>query len=115
MHYLPHRAVIKEQRETTKFRVVFDASCGINGPSLNECLYSGPNMLGKIFDILLRFRLNRIAFTVDIKQAFFNVGVHPEHRDFLRFFCGTTRLTVARLLFIAFYGLYLASLVAHFY
>ena len=71
MHYLPHRAVIKEQRETTKIRVVFDASCGINGPSLNECLYSGPNMLGKIFDILLRFRLNRIAFTADIKQAFF--------------------------------------------
>ena len=42
-------------------------------------------MLGKIFDILLRFRMNRIAFTADIKQAFLNVGIHPEHQDFLRF------------------------------
>ncbi|XP_066934625.1 uncharacterized protein [Clytia hemisphaerica] len=85
VHYLPHRAVVKENRETTKIRIVFDASCGVNGPSLNECLYPGPNMLAKIFDILLRFRLNRIAITADIKQAFLNVGIHPEHRDFLRF------------------------------
>lgn len=82
---MPHRAVVKEDRETTKIRIVFDASCKINEPSLNECLYSGPNMLGKIFDILLRFSLHKIAFTADIKQAFLNVGIHAEHQDFLRF------------------------------
>ena len=85
VHYLPHRAVVKENRETTKIRIVFDAACGVHGPSLNECLYPGPNLLAKIFDVLLRFRLNRIAITADIKQAFLNVGIHPEHRDFLRF------------------------------
>lgn len=85
VHYLPHRPVIREDKETTKVRAVFDASCDVNGPSLNNCLYSGPNLLGKIFDILLRFRLNPIAILADIKQAFLNVSVSPEHRDFLRF------------------------------
>jgi len=85
VHYLPHRAVVKEDRITTKIRPVFDASCKINGPSLNECLYSGPNLLSKIFDILFRFRLNKIGIVADIRKAFLNISIAPEHRDFLRF------------------------------
>lgn len=86
VHYLPHRAVVKEDRLTTKIRIVFDASCKVKGvPSLNDCLYSGPNLLCKIYDILFRFRLNKIAVVADIKQAFLNVGINKEHQDFLRF------------------------------
>ena len=85
VHYLPHRAVVREDKLTTKIRPVFDASCKINGPSLNECLYSGPNLLSKIFDVLFRFRLNKIGIVADIKKAFLNISVAPEHRDFLRF------------------------------
>ncbi len=81
VHYLPHRPVIREDKTTTKIRAVFDASCKVNGPSLNECLYSGPNLL----DILIRFRFNTIAIMADIKQAFLNVAISPEHRDYLRF------------------------------
>jgi hypothetical protein len=72
VHYLPHRPVIRNDKDTTKIRAVFDASCKVNGPSLNECLYSGPNLIAKFFDILLRFRLNKIAVLADIKQAFLN-------------------------------------------
>ena len=86
VHYLSHRGVINEERETTKLRVVFDASCKVGkNPSLNNCLYPGPNLISKIFDILLRFRLNPIAIISDIKQAFNQVEIHPEHQDFLRF------------------------------
>ena len=81
VHYLPHRPVIREDKTTTKIRAVFDASCKVNGPSLNECLYSGPNLL----DILIRFRFNTIAIMGDIKQAFLNVAISPEHRDYFRF------------------------------
>jgi hypothetical protein len=84
VHYLPHRPVCNDKR-TTKIRAVFDASCKVSGPSLNECLYSGPNLIAKIFDILLRFRLNKIGVLADIKQAFLNVGIDAQHRDYLRF------------------------------
>jgi hypothetical protein len=86
VHYLPHRPVICEDKETTKICAVFDASCKVNGPSLNECLYSGPNLLARIFDILIRFRLNRIGILADIKQAFLNIAIPSEHRNYLRFF-----------------------------
>ena len=69
--YLPHRPVICADKTTTKIRAVFDASCKVNGPSLNECLYSGPNLISKIVDILIRFRLNTIAIMADIKTGFF--------------------------------------------
>ena len=85
VHYLPHRAVVRKDKSTTKIRAVFDASCATNGPSLNDCLYSGPNLISKIFDILLRFRLNRIAIIADIKQAFLNIAIEQSHCDYLRF------------------------------
>ena len=43
VHYLPHRPVLREDKETTKIQAVFDASCALDGPSLNDCLYSGPD------------------------------------------------------------------------
>ena len=39
----------------------------------------------RIFDILLRFRSKKIAILSDIKQTFVNVGVHDDHKDYLRF------------------------------
>ena len=43
-HYIPHHVVIKPEHETTKLRVVYDASAKVKKEykSLNECLYRGP-------------------------------------------------------------------------
>eukprot|EP00112_Aurelia_sp_Birch-Aquarium-sp1_P017158 Seg3959.1 transcript_id=Seg3959.1/GoldUCD/mRNA.D3Y31 product="ATP-dependent DNA helicase tlh1" protein_id=Seg3959.1/GoldUCD/D3Y31 len=84
--YLPHKAVIREDKETTKVRVVFDASAKTpEGPSLNECMHAGPSLLPNLMDILLRFRLNKVGLISDIEKAFLNISVSPEQRDFLRF------------------------------
>ena len=85
--YLPHSAVVREEAETTKVRIVYDASCKDKntGTSLNDCLHVGPSLTPLIFDILLRFRNNKIALIGDIAKAFLNVEVDPADRDCLRF------------------------------
>ena len=85
VHYLPHRPVIRNDRETTKVRIVYDGSAKLNGPSLNDCLYTGPCLLNCIFGILLRWRMYCIGLISDIKQAFLNIGIREEHQDYLRF------------------------------
>ena len=53
--YLPHRAVVREEAETTKLRVVYDASARAHGnaPSLNECLHAGPPLQNKLWSVLI--------------------------------------------------------------
>lgn len=59
LHYLPHHAVVRSDKSTTKIRVVYDASAKSDGPSLNECLHTGPKFNQRILDILLRFRTTK--------------------------------------------------------
>ena len=68
-HYLPHHEVLRKDKQTTKLRVVFDAS----GPSLNECLEKVPQLTPLLFDILLHFRTFPTALTGDIEKAFFKL------------------------------------------
>ena len=84
-HYLPHHPVIRQDRATSKVRIVYDASARSNGPSLNDCLYKGPPFSQNIFDIILRFRCHRVALIGDIEKAFLMVGVSEQDRDVLRF------------------------------
>ena len=75
VHYLPHHAVIRKDKTTTKVRVVYDASAKGGGPSLNECLHTGPKFEQRILDILLRFRTCKVVLTADIEKAFLMVSV----------------------------------------
>ena len=87
VHYLPHHPVIKRDRNTTKVRVVYDASskAKLGDLSLNDCLFTGPNYNQLIFDILLRFRSYPIGITSDIEKAFLMIAVSESDQDSLRF------------------------------
>ena len=86
VHYLPHHTVIRRDKDTTKVRVVYDASSRSIGPSLNSCLHTGPKFYQKILEILLRFRSYPIALVADIKKAFFlMISVDLKDRDVLHF------------------------------
>ena len=85
IHYLPHHPVVREDKATSKVRVVYDASSRSTGPSLNDCLHAGPSFEQHIFDILLRFRVHRVALAGDIEKAFLMIEVDERDRDVLRF------------------------------
>uniref|UniRef100_A0A1X7V7Z5 Reverse transcriptase domain-containing protein n=1 Tax=Amphimedon queenslandica TaxID=400682 RepID=A0A1X7V7Z5_AMPQE len=73
VHYLP--AVIRHDKQTTKLRMPR------LGFSLKESLYAGPKCNQHIFEILLRFRVNKYGFIADIEKAL------KRERDVLQFLC----------------------------
>ncbi|XP_065650931.1 uncharacterized protein LOC136079141 [Hydra vulgaris] len=85
VHYLSHRPVIRGDKQTSKVRIVFDASACTSGPSLNKCLFSGPSLTTSIYSILLHFHAKRIALIADIEKVFLNIALAEKRRDFVRF------------------------------
>lgn len=78
-YYLPHHAVLKEESETTKLRVVFDASAKTeSGISLNDVQMVGPTIRQDLFNILIRFQEHRYAITADISKMYRQIRVIPE-------------------------------------
>ena len=84
--YLPMHAVKKESSTTTKIRAVFDASAkSSTGVSLNDLLLVGPTVHSPLVDVLLRFRLHRVALTTDVSKMYRAIELTPEDRDLHRF------------------------------
>jgi hypothetical protein len=66
-YYIPHHYILRPDSQTTKLRVVFDASAkSSTGISLNDCLHTGPKMQADLSHILMQSRVHRIVFTADI-------------------------------------------------
>lgn len=83
--YLPHHAVLREDKETTKVRIVFDASCkGTNNASLNDDLLIGPKLQQDLRHILMRWRTHKICIAADIIKMYRMVRVAEEDTDFQR-------------------------------
>lgn len=85
-YYMPHHAIIREDRATTKVRVVFDASShSRKGMSLNENLEAGPNLNEDMLSLLINFRKEKVALVGDVEKAFLQISIHEEDRDAMRF------------------------------
>lgn len=75
--YLPHHAVLNPAKNTTKCRVVFDASAKVNGLSLNDVMMTGPKVQHDLLSIKLRFRMPRYVVSADISKMFRQIKVDP--------------------------------------
>ena len=83
--YLPHFPVIREDKATTKTRIVFDASAKCGGVSLNDIIYQGPKLQRELFDVLLRYRKHPIALVCDIEEMYLRIKIPEKDRPFHRF------------------------------
>ena len=83
----PHKAVMRENAESTKIRIVSDASARENASisSLNVCLEICPPLQNQLWNVLIRNRFYPVAITGDLKQAFLQIRVRREDREALRF------------------------------
>ena len=79
--YLPHHAVIRETSETTKLRVVFDASAKTStGVSFNDIQHVGPVVQDDLFSILLRYRQHQYVVSADVEKMYRQILVDPSQR-----------------------------------
>ena len=83
--FLPHFAVVSNQKTSTKVRIVFDAAAKLEGKSLNDAIHSGPKLQRELVDVLTRFRRAPVALSADISQMFLQVGLAEKDRRFHRF------------------------------
>lgn len=81
--YLPHHAIRNDS--STKFRVVFDASCKTDtGISLNDVLLKGPVIQDELLFIVARFRTHNYVLTADIAKMCRQILMNDKHRDYQR-------------------------------
>lgn len=84
--YLPKREVERDDALSKKCRPVFDGSERLKGqPSINDLLEVGPNLNPEILEVLLRFRLHKVAWTADITKAFLQIRLAEKDQEKLRF------------------------------
>lgn len=83
--YLPHLAVIREDKDTTKVRVVFDASAkGSNGSSLNDTMMTGPTLQSDLRSLIIRWRSHKFCVIGDVVKMYLQVRMAEEHTELQR-------------------------------
>ena len=76
--YLPHFPVLGPDKETTKIRIVFDASAKCQGISLNDAIYQGPKLQQDLFEVLTRFRCFPVPVVCHIAGMYLRICISHE-------------------------------------
>ncbi|RTG81061.1 uncharacterized protein DC041_0013031, partial [Schistosoma bovis] len=77
-YFIPHHPVFNPKKPG-KVRIVFDCAAKLQNRSLNDCIYSGPDLTNDLVGVLLRFRKHKIGLSADIEEMF--LQVHLPEKD----------------------------------
>ena len=86
-YYLPQRPATRESAETTKIRIVYEASAKPNkdSVSLNDCLETSSPLQNSQWDVLIRSRFRPILLCGDIEKTFIQIRIRESERNVLIF------------------------------
>ena len=85
VRYLPHHANFRADRQTTKCRIVFDASAREqDSVSLNDCVLPGPALQPNLASVLIRFRTHRVGMIADV-EMYLQIKLAPKDQDVHRY------------------------------
>lgn len=73
VHYLPHHEILKPESKSTPIRIVFNSSASYMGHILNEYYAKGPDILGDLWGILIRFLQRPVAMAGVISKMYNSV------------------------------------------
>ena len=82
--YLPHRFVINPKKPD-RLRRAYDASAKFMAQSLNDKIYTGPDLLLSLFGVFLRFCEGRIAMAADVKEMYHMLRLPDNDKLAMRF------------------------------
>ena len=86
-NYINDFPVFRHESTTSKCRRVFDASLHKRGKAcLNDKMLKGSQLTPHILKVLLRIRLIKNLFTLDISKAFLRMVLKSSDRNFTCFF-----------------------------
>ncbi|XP_037931374.1 uncharacterized protein LOC119666163 [Teleopsis dalmanni] len=113
--YLPI-FIVRNLLKPKKHRLVWDAAAKAEGVSLNDFLLKGPDMLRPLINILLNFRIGRIAVCGDIAEMFHRILVQEADTDAQRFlwFSETFKNICVYKLNVVSFGARCSPYIAHF-
>ena len=85
--YIPHKGVTRQNAESTKLRVIYDAltrEC-TNKSSLNDWLHPRLPLQNLLWSVLMKTRFYPIVIAGGIQNTFLPIRIKEEERDSLRF------------------------------
>ena len=82
--FLPHFPVIRNDKSSTRVRIVYDAAAKYKGIDLNSQIFSGPSLYNDMTEVLLRFRQHPVALVGDVSEMFLQVRLSEKDRKYHR-------------------------------
>ena len=84
-NFLAHFPIVRTDKDTTKTRIVFDASAKKDEISVNGLIHAGPRIQNNLFDVLIWFRRNTVAVVCDISEMCLQIKLRPDDGKHLQF------------------------------
>ncbi|XP_036347095.1 uncharacterized protein LOC118756437, partial [Rhagoletis pomonella] len=82
--YLPIFTVTNPNKPG-KIRLVWDAAAKANGVCLNDFMFPGPDLLNSLVEVLLSFRVGRVAVCGDVAEMFHQINIRESDMHAQRF------------------------------